>query len=55
MSVSEATKVRVSYDLVESQTTKKELHGSKDITWVNVNFKAGDNEILSKCWGNVSC
>jgi hypothetical protein len=27
---------------------------SLDLTWVNLNFKVNDKNILTKCWGKVS-
>ena len=40
-----------SYEMVETRDSDKP---SPDMTWVNVNFKAGNKSILSSCWGNVS-
>ena len=40
------------YELVEAQYTRNDKT-SPDMTWVNVNFKAGSKNILSNCWGNV--
>lgn len=40
------------YELIEAQSVRKEKI-SPDMTWVNVNFKAGSKNILTNCWGNV--
>ncbi len=40
------------YEMVEAQNVRTEKV-SPDMTWVNVNFKAGTKSILSNCWGNV--
>ncbi len=41
------------YEMVESQETPNDKP-SPDMTWVNVNYKAGAKNILTNCWGNVS-
>ena len=30
-----------------------EKKSAVDLTWVNLNFKVNDKDILSKCWGKV--
>lgn len=42
----------VKYQNVKSDI-KNENRPPQDITWSNINFKAGDKKILKNCFGNV--
>lgn len=40
------------YAVVPAETAF-ERKTSADLTWVNLNFKVGNKNILTKCWGKV--
>jgi hypothetical protein len=42
------------YAVIPSETAF-EGKTSLDLTWVNLNFKVNDKNILTKCWGKVCC
>lgn len=43
---------RTAYAVVPTENAL-EARTSHDLTWVNLNFKVKDKNILSKCWGKV--
>lgn len=47
-----ASPTKTLYAAVPTETAF-ERKTAADLTWVNLNFKVGDKNILTKCWGKV--
>lgn len=48
-----STPSKTNYAMVPTETAF-EKKTSADLTWVNLNFKVGEKNILTRCWGKVS-
>jgi len=50
--MSETDRSPVEYEMVKIEHLQEHIN-KPDFTWANVNYRAGQKQILSECWGKV--